>query len=286
MSAQDLAPRAYVITPTGSNAVTVTYSYNDGSVFVDPTLPVEDLKIRFQTEVISYYRTYGLWGRSSNITLLLPYALADAQGTVAGTATRVYRSGLADGRIRFAINLKGGPAVAPSDFASFHEKSLIGFSFTAVVPIGQYDPGRVINGGANRWAFKPEIGFTRRWQRWVLDWYAGAWFFTANDQYFPGENIRTQQPVGAGEVHLTYYVKPRLWASLDGNFWIGGRSAINGEMNADEQRNSRAGVTVAIPVNRHQSLKASYARGAYVTIGGNYRTFSFAWQYSWLDKRE
>ena len=286
ISGQDLAPRAYVITPTGSNAVTLAYSYNDGSVFVDPTLPIEDLQIRFQTESISYYRSYDLWGRSSNLTLFFPYALAEAQGKVFGATTKVYRSGLADGRLRFAINLKGGPAVGLSNFSAFHETSLIGLSFTAVVPTGQYDPARIMNGGGNRFAFKPEIGFSRRWQRWVLDLYAGAWFFTANDSFFPATSVRTQQPVGAGEAHLTYYAKPRFWASLDGNFWAGGRSTVNGEKNADEQRNSRGGFTIAVPLNRHQSVKASYARGTYVTIGGNYRTFSVAWQYAWIDRSE
>jgi len=283
---QDLAPRAYLITPTGSNAITVSYSFNQGSVFVDPTVPIEDFHVRFQTEAISCYRSFGLWGRSANLTLLVPYALADAQGTLAGSPTSIYRSGLADSRIRFAVNVKGGPAKALADFSTWHEKSLIGLSFTAVVPTGQYDPARVINGGANRWAFKPEVGFSKRWQRWVLDTYAGAWFFSPNHEFFPGTSVRSQQPIGAGEAHFTYYAKPRLWASVDGNFWVGGRSTVNGQRNADEQRNSRVGVTGAIPINQHQSLKLSYARGAYVRIGGNFRTFSIAWQYSWIGKSE
>ena len=285
-SAQDLAPRAYLITPTGSNAVTLSYSFNDGSVFVDPTLPIEDLKIKFQTQSISYYRAYSLWGRSSNLTLYLPYALANAKGVIAGSAAEVYRSGLADSRIRFSINLKGGPAKAPREFSSWHETSLLGVSFTAVVPTGQYDPARLMNGGANRWAFKPEVGLSKRWGRWVLDTYAGAWLFTSNNSFYPGSSVRSQQPVGVGEAHLTYYAKPRLWASLDGNFWIGGRSTVDGHKNADEQRNSRTGITVAVPLNQHQTVKLSYARGAYVRIGGDYRTLSVAWQYSWLGKSE
>ena len=172
--------------------------------------------------------------------------------------------------------------MAPSEFGSWREKGLLGVSFTAVVPTGQYDPARVMNGGANRWAFKPELGLTRRWGHWALDAYTGVWFFTSNSKYFPGTSVRLQQPVGAGEAHLTYGWKRSLWASLDGNFWIGGRSTVDGQKNADEQRNSRAGVTVAVPVSRHQTVKLSYARGAYVRIGGDFRTLSMAWQYSWL----
>ena len=34
----------------------------------------------------------------------------------------MYRSGLADSRIRFASNLKGGPALAPSEFSFWEER--------------------------------------------------------------------------------------------------------------------------------------------------------------------
>jgi len=283
---QDLAPRAYVITPTGANAITVAYSWNDGAVFVDPLIQIQNLKVQFQTESISYYSSYNLWGRSSNITLILPYALGNAQGTLAGSRNQIYRSGMADSRIRFAVNLKGGPARSADDFTSWHEKGLIGVSATALIPTGQYDPQKLINIGTNRWGLKPEIGISRRWQRWVVDWYAGGWFFTQNSSYYPGSSLRSQRPIGAGEAHFTYYAKPRLWASLDANYWIGGRSTINGQLKADEQRNSRVGLTVAIPISRNQSIKLSYATGAYVTIGGNYRTLSAAWQYAWLGKHE
>ena len=176
--------------------------------------------------------------------------------------------------------------MSPSEFSSWHEKLLIGTSLTVIVPAGQYDPARVMNSGSNRWALKPEIGFSRRWGHWVVDSYAGAWFFTPNNKYFPRNNVRTQQPIGVGEAHLTFYAKPRLWASLDGNYWVGGRSTLNGQRNSDEQRNSRAGFTLAVPITQRQSVKLSYARGAYVTIGGAYRTISAAWQYSWLGKSE
>ncbi len=284
-NAQDMAPRAYLITPTGANAVTLSYSFNQGSVFVDPDIPIQNPDVQFQTAAISYYHSVGIFGRSATITGLVPYALGTAQGQVAGASTAIYRSGLAGSRLRFAVNLMGGPAVAPEDFRFWREKTLIGVSITAVVPTGQYDPARLVNGGANRWAFKPEVGVSKRWGRWGADWYAGVWIFTPNRQWFPGNSVRQQKPVGAGEAHLTYYFRPRLWASLDGNFWIGGRSEVNGQLNADEQRNSRAGATVAIPVNQNHSFKVSYARGAYVRIGGNYTTISVAWQLSWLDRK-
>jgi len=39
--AQDLTPRAYVITPIHTNAVILTYSFKSGSIVFDPTLPTQ-----------------------------------------------------------------------------------------------------------------------------------------------------------------------------------------------------------------------------------------------------
>jgi hypothetical protein len=283
--AQDLTPRAYLITPIHSHAVTLGYSFNDGPVFTDPTVPIEDLKGRFHLQTAGFYNSYGLFGRSVNVTLVVPYAVGNFSGKVMGVETEIYRSGLADARLRFSINLKGGRAMAPKEFIKWHQKWLVGASLMVSAPTGQYDPARLINPSVNRWGFKPELGVSRRWGKWMLDAYGGIWFFTANNQFFPGSSHRTQNPIYILESHLSYSLKPRLWFSLDGNFWAGGRSNVNGKYNYDLQKNSRIGATCSVPLTKHQSLKFSFNTGAYVSIGGNYRTVSAAWQYSWIGKR-
>jgi hypothetical protein len=212
---------------------------------------------------------------------------------VNGIQGEIYRSGLLDAVFRFSVNLKGAPAMSPQEFRSWRQKTLIGASLTVVAPTGQYDPTRLINQSSNRWAFKPEVGFSRRRGRWVVDVYGGVWFFTTNPEFFshnqfnPGTTTQSQKPVGAFEGHLSYDVKhnPRFWVSLDGNFWFGGRTRLNGVENAlTLQRNSRIGGTVAMPITQHQSLKFSYSYGAYIRYGGNYQNVSAGWQYSWLGK--
>src|SRR5579864_6511490 len=105
------------------------------------------------------------------------------------------------------------------EYFNWKEKRLIGASLTVAIPRGQYDPARAVNIGANHWGFKPELGVSRRWRRWVVDSYAGIWFFTGNGAFYPGRSLRTQSPVGAVEGHVGYYLKPRLWTSFDVNFW-------------------------------------------------------------------
>jgi len=279
---QDLTPRAYIVTPNGSSAVILSTSVSSGSVLLDPTVPIENARGTFEIPAIGYYESFDLLGRSSNVTVLLPYAHGNFTGTVNDAFAQAYRSGLADARIRFAINLKGGRAMNLEEYSKWKEKRLIGASLTVTMPTGQYDPARLVNIGTHRWGFKPEIGFTKRWNHWVADWYLGAWFFTGNNAYYPGSTLRTEEPIGAVEGHLGYYLKPRLWVSLDGNFWAGGRSTVNGQKMQDQQRDSRFGATMSIPMSRHYSVKFSYSQGAYVTIGGAYRTLSAGWQYSWI----
>ena len=111
--------------------------------------------------------------------------------------------------------------------------------------------------------------------------------FFSHNRFNPGTVTQSQKSVGAIEGHLSYDVKkePRLWVSLDANFWFGGSTSLNGvENRLTVQRNSRIGATVAVPITKHQALKFSYSNGAYIRYGGNYQNVSVAWQYSWLGK--
>jgi len=286
---QDLAPRAYVITPLHSNALTLTYSLYSGNILLDGALPVTDASATVHVPILSLYHALNFFGRSANIVATLPYGVGDFQGKLLTTQTTVHRSGLLDSSFRFSVNLKGGPAMDARQMSQWRQKTLIGVSLRVVAPTGQYDPTKLVNFGANRWAFKPEIGLSKRWGNWLLDTYGGAWLYTTNNEYFsknqyyPGIRSQSQAAIGSFEGHLSYDVKPRLWASLDGNFWVGGSTTVNGVPNSNtQQRNSRIGGTFSYPVSKHQSLKVSYSRGDYIRFGGNFNNVSCAWQYSWL----
>jgi hypothetical protein len=290
-SAQDLAPRAYVITPIHSNAIVVAYSYFDGDLIFDNAVPVTGATARISVPIFSVFHSFNLAGRTASFTASLPYGVGNVRGTVMDAETKAYRSGLFDTALRFSVNLMGGEAMDVGEYRKWRQKTIIGASLRVVAPTGQYDPTKLINYGANRWGFKPEVGVSRRWGHWVLDGYAAVWFYTTNheffsrNQYSPGTNVQKQQSIGAFEGHLSYDVRPRLWASFDGNFWVGGRTTINGAENPNSlQKNSRIGGTVSLPASKHQSLKFSYNRGAYIRYGGNLNNISVGWQYSWFGR--
>lgn len=289
LSAQDLAPRAYVITPLHGNAVTVTESFYSGNINFNGALPVSGATGTYNVPTLSYYHSFAFFGRSANVLAALPYGIGNFQGTVNGAGDQLYRSGLIDSVFRVTVNLKGGPAMPVQQFMKWKQKVLLGAGLKIIVPTGQYDPTKLINWGTNRWSFKPEFGYSQRWNKWVLDGYFGAWFFTTNNDfwsrniYYAGTRSQSQQPIGSLEGHLSYDFKPRLWASLDGNFWFGGKTSTNGVQNPITlEQNSRIGGTISVPITQRQSLKVSYSDGTYILYGGNYQNLSVAWQYFWI----
>jgi hypothetical protein len=288
-AAQDLSPRAYLITPVGSNAAVLSSSYLSGNIQFSGAVPITGAREEAYLGIASYYHALSLFGRSANFTVAVPYAVGDIYGQVFDVPKQAHRSGSLDSVARLSVNLIGGPAMQPPEFARWTQTILLGTSLTIVAPTGQYDSTRLINWGSNRWAFKPELGYSQRWGHWVLDAYGGVWFFTTNpeffshNQYFPGTNTQSQAPTGAVEAHMSYDFLPRLWVSFDANFWWGGATSINGVENPlTNQSNSRVGITASFPITKRQSIKVSYSDGAYIRYGGNFRSVSVGWQYAWI----
>jgi hypothetical protein len=279
-NAQELEPGAYSVSPIGANILVATNAIAGGDVTFDPSLPVEDAKATINTIVIAYVRSLDFFGRSANVGFVAPYSIGHVEGLYIGEFTEVDRSGFRDPVVRFAFNLFGAPAMDLKSFASYRQKTNIGFSLVAAFPLGEYDPTKLINLGSNRWAVKPEAALSRAMGRWTLELYGGVWLFTDNDDFFGGKT-RSQDPIGSAQIHLVYTFRPRLWAAFDANFYAGGRTSVDGRLNQDLQRNSRAGLTIAVPLDPRQSLKFSYSRGAYTTIGADFHALAVGYQLLW-----
>jgi hypothetical protein len=269
----------------------VTDVFNDGELLFEGTVPITDSTGRLNMTADTLYHSFGLFGRSANAAATLAYGVGTFKGTVSTAEIEAYRSGLFDSVYRVSVNLVGAPSMDLGEFRQWRQKTLVGASLKIVAPTGQYDPTKLINLGANRWAFKPEIGVSRRWGRFIVDAYAAVWLFTRNPEFFsrnafvPGTQSQTQDPIAAFETHVSYDIRPRFWVSLDANFWNGGRTSLDGVENPlTQQRSSRIGITASVPLTRHQSIKAGYADGAYVRFGGDYKIASIAWQYAWVGR--
>ena len=279
-SAQELEPGAYWPIPTGLNIVTVVNSFNWGDMAFDPSAPIDEASARINTTALAFTRAFCLAGRSANAGVVVPLSPVIWKGVYLGEPAEAGRFGLGDPRLRLAMNLYGAPAMTPKAFASYRPGTILGVSLTVAPPLGQYDSTKLINLGTHRWSVKPELGVSHAFGRWVVEGMAGVWLFTDNTDFFGGRT-RTQDPIVATQVHLTYKFKRSMWLAADANYFTGGRTTIDGKQNLDLQRNSRIGATFSSALTRHQAIRMSVSRGAYTTIGADFISIAVGYNYAW-----
>jgi hypothetical protein len=279
-SAQDLEPRAYLNTLVGLNFLLAGYGYSAGGVATDPSPPLQNADLQVQTTFLAYVRSLTIWGRSGKIDVVLPYAWLSGSADVEGQPREREGSGLADPRLRLSVNLYGAPALSLQEFAHYRQDLIIGTSLQVSVPLGQYDPDKLVNIGTNRWAFKPEIGLSKAVGPLTLELTTGATFYTDNHHFFGGKT-RAQAPIYSVQGHVSYSLGAGIWAALDGMYYTGGHTTVDGVEGDDLQKNTRLGVTIALPVTRHTSVKLYGSTGVSTRTGSDFNAGGIVVQYRW-----
>jgi hypothetical protein len=281
--AQELEPRAYSPSPVGANFLLATYSYQSGEILFDPSLPFSDVEAKINGVVSGYGRSFSLAGRSATAAVAVPYAWGPIDGNVGEEYRKIRRSGLGDTRLRLAVNLIGGPAMSPREFAVRKPTTTLGATLVVVVPTGQYSNEKLINIGSNRWAFKPEVGLYHPIGRWSLEAAAGVWLYANNSAAYPGQVERSQDPLASFQGHVGYTVRPGLWVAADAAYYTGGETHADGGPGTARQANSRAGVTASVPVARGHTIKATVSTGVSARVGTRFDSYGIAYQFLWFD---
>jgi len=280
--AQELAPRAYWPTPNGASVALVSYQKSTGDIVTDPSLPLVGVESDIDVLQLSYQKTFSLRGRTATMQLSLPYSSGDTKGFVDGIFRERIFSGIADTRVRLAVNLKGAPTMDAAGFQALRRepKPIIGASVLLQAPTGEYESDKLINIGTNRWSIKPAIGVILPIRpTWLFEFEIGGWFFGDNDNFL-GEK-REQNPILSTELHLIKRIRPGFWASLDANFYVGGRTRIGDAYSDDLQRNSRAGATIVVPIKRGHAVRGSFSTGAVTKSGGDFDMYSLSYVRIW-----
>lgn len=277
--AQEIEPRTYSNAPVGLNFLVAGYGYSEGGAAVDPTVPLTNAQISVHGAALAYARTFAVTGRSAKFDVMAQQAWLSGTADLAGAPVKRSVSGFGDPRLRLSVNLFGAPAKTLQEFRGFQQDLIIGASLLAWVPVGQYDADRLVNIGTNRWAFKPELGMSKAIGPWILELAGGAIFYQDNDDFLGG--TREQAPVYTVQSSLVRNFPRGIWASLSGTWYSGGRTTVDGVRKNDLQENSRVGVVVSLPVNRHNSIKLMAHTGVSVRTGSDFDAVSITWQYGW-----
>src|SRR5262249_3825281 len=188
--------------------------------------------------------------------------------------------GFADPRLRFSVLLHGGPALSMAEFADYTPDFIVGASLAVLIPLGQYDSSKLVNIGTHRWGIKPELRLSKTLGPGTLVLTARVAFLpTTHD--FSGGHTRRRARLGAVQGHAIYPPRLGVWAALDATYYTGGRTTLDGGEPGERQESVRVGATLAIPVNRHNSIKLYGSVGALARGGGSFDTAGIAWQFRW-----
>lgn len=280
VQAQQLEPRAYANLPVGLNFLIAGYTYSSGGLATDPSLPLENAQLEVHAPLVAYARSFDAWGKSAKFDAVL--AAGCLSGTAESNGVPVARDicGGLDPAFRVTVNFYGAPALSLQEFRGYRQDLVLGASLQVVAPLGQYDPDRLVNLGTNRWTFRPELGLSKKFSLFTVEAALGASFFTTNDEFFGG-STREQDPVVSTQVHLIYEFAGGTWLAVNGTYYAGGRSTVDGVKRNDELGNTRLGATLALPIDRHNSVKLFATNGVSVRVGEDFLTVGAAWQYRW-----
>jgi len=282
LAAQSMEPRAYSNLPVGLNFLVAGYGYSQGDVGFDGSSPLQDGNAKLHVLPLGYLRSLDLFGKAGSIALVLPFVDMTATATLNGTTeARREVSGMGDPALRLAWNFYGAPALSARDFGGYQQDLIVGTSLTITAPFGQYDPGRLVNIGTNRWSIKPELGLSKALGAWTLELAGGVTLFTRNDEFFNG-NTRSQEPLYSAQAHGIRQLGRGIWAAVSATHYEGGRTTLNGEARDDRLAGSRLALTLSLPVDRRNSIKLTASSGLYARAGSNFDSLGAVWQHLWL----
>jgi hypothetical protein len=279
--AQDIEPRRWTPLPMETYVIGIGYADTSGDLFFDPVLQVQDAEIEMETLAFSYVQSFSLAGKLARFDAIIPWKTAKWEGVIAGDFASTERTGFADPKFRFSINLVGAPALGPKGLKEHAAKQplpvVVGAAVTVSVPLGEYLDERLLNLGGNRYSIRPQLGLVYTRGAWSYELTGSVFFYTDNDDFFNGKR-REQDPLYALQTHLVHVFKPGLWVGLSVGYSTGGESKVDGDSKDDKRDRFLSGISMSFPIARNQGVKLAYIRNrAQKDIGSDTDTMVLGW---------
>jgi Putative MetA-pathway of phenol degradation len=274
-------PRTYTNSPVGVNQLELGYGYEHANSSIDVEPVVTGASLYLNQGTITYTRYFGLLGHMAWVEPSVP--IASLSGSVDRINISGMVTGMGDSSYMAGVLLKGGPALNAADFTKFKPVTTVGASITITAPTGHYDANKVLNLGADRWSFKPEIAYSvpfGRDQSWEFDAYCNTYFYTDNTSY-RGIGILRQQALIGFEGHVIHDFNNMVWASLDTRYSFRGDTFVNGVNQDSLQKNFLLGSEVNVSVNAKNSFTVVFGTALVHQNGPSATGVVVRYDYSW-----
>lgn len=279
--AEELNARTYTNIPINQNFIGIAYAYTDGELYTSADVPLEDVQLKIEGELVAYAHTFNLYGNLAKFDANIGHFCGDASA-ITDAGERLERSfcGQTDTKIRLSYNFYGAPALKMADYIKHKKEMVIGASLQISVPTGEYEKDYILNTGSNRWFFKPEVGLSIPFGRWEFDASFGVKIFTDNHDLKRSQHFE-QDPIYNLQFHLIYDFSPGYWIAFNTNYFDGGNTYVDGERSGIKDANHRAGVTYSMSLSRVQSLKFFANTGVTTRLGNDSDAYGIGWTYRW-----
>lgn len=262
-------PRGAIPPPHETAGVLLYYRHIQGHEgYVDGNRVSKDTNLTSNISIVRPAYWGKLWDIDYNVNLILPFG--DKQlmrpGAIDQTAT-----GMGDPQLAGALwpiaNREKGLYLAPMIYVT--------------APFGEYHSDRVVNMGANRWAVKPELDFTWRYEKWCFELQQNIEFYSDNDQYTSSNRTSSKDPVYVSLAHVSYDVTKSFW--VGGSAWWtgGGETKVNGVKQNDDLANWTGMFSLNFKLTDNVSLLANYAHDFNVENGPGVDQIRLRLFYSW-----
>jgi hypothetical protein len=209
-----------------------------------------------------YARTFSLFDRGAMAAVILPMGRVSGDVTVGTVTTGQSTAGFGDPMVEFDIAVLGPMAqTSLPDLLRYEPGISVDLLADLALPIGEYDNESPLNLGQNRWYGRlgaPIVAQLGPWvpgRRTTLEFIPAVWLFGPNDDYV-GQKLETD-PLFQLEAHLTRDFTQRFWGSLDGAWYTGGQSSVDG-VAGKKLDNLGVGLTLGNQINDHLLLTFCY----------------------------
>jgi hypothetical protein len=269
-------------TPIDLNMAFGYYNLVDTNTPIDTSLPIDGLSLNANVYIARFARSFALDGRNTAVEILQPYADVSASFDDGQffTGTK-HNGGMGDTQLVIAHNFFGGPALTAQEFATWTPGTFLSGALTVITPTGDYDKDRIINIGANRWVFKPELAFGTPIGPTWLEFNTYVSLFGDNDDY-QGNSKLEQKPLFAIESHYSYTINRALWVGLDAIYNTGGETKIDGDNQDNKQENVLVGATMGFMLSPQFGGLIAYTDTVSERTGSpDVNTWTFRLQYVW-----
>ena len=256
--------RSYWKTLSGATAVPlIVQSINGNTNPFDPSYTVNPgANISATMGLAGYLRAFPLFGRATTAALLVPMGRISSDVLFAGETASEAARGFGDPTLELCVNVVGPPPqMNLVDVLRYEPGFSLDLLADLAVPIGEYNSAQSLNLGQNRWYGRlgaPIVWQFGPWvpgQRTTLEFLPGVWLFGPNNNA-QGKKLETD-PMFQVDAHLTRDFTERLWGALDGAWFQGGKSSVDG-VEGKALKTGALGFTLGYQINENLSLTFGY----------------------------